>query len=246
MEKQCFKCGEVVNKPYYTSKKVWKLRKYCSNKCKGLALRGRIRKLPTMKNCIICGKSKTIRPYRVGTFKFCSPKCKGVSMIGYIPWNKNTKGLMPTPWNKGKEMPKELVEKLRLANKGHIPWNKGLKGIVKMKRGKDSPLWRGGKRGLHKEIRQSTEYKQWREQVFERDNWTCLICGIRGGNGKKVILNADHIQTFAYILDKHGIDSAQKALICSDLWDIANGRTLCISCHMNTNTWGRNITNLYN
>lgn len=75
------------------------------------------------------------------------------------------------------------------------------------------------------------EYKQWRTTVFERDNYTCVVCGVRNGNGKKIILNADHVTAFSVLMKKHSINSVQKALICADLWDISNGRTLCVECH---------------
>jgi len=56
------------------------------------------------------------------------------------------------------------------------------------------------------------KYKLWRKAVFERDNYTCLICGERGGD-----LNAHHIKSWAKF----------PAL----RYDVKNGITLCIKCH---------------
>lgn len=68
--------------------------------------------------------------------------------------------------------------------------------------------------------RYSPEMNQWRKEVFERDNYTCVWCGARNGNGKNVRLEADHIKPFAYFPDLR--------------YDLSNGRTLCRPCHDTT------------
>lgn len=70
----------------------------------------------------------------------------------------------------------------------------------------------------------SKEYKLWRKSVFERDNYACVWCGVRNGNGKAVILNADHIKPFALYPELR--------------FAIDNGRTLCKECHLTTDTYG--------
>ena len=78
--------------------------------------------------------------------------------------------------------------------------------------------YKGGITGHNLKIRSSLQYRLLRESVFKRDNYICQICKSRG---KK--LNADHILPFAYFpAIRFAID---------------NGRTLCINCHKNTDTF---------
>lgn len=80
--------------------------------------------------------------------------------------------------------------------------------------------WKGGITPEVRRIRNSLEYKIWRKAVFERDDYTCIWCYARNGNGKRVILNADHIKPFSkYPELRFAID---------------NGRTLCVDCHRTT------------
>ena len=96
--------------------------------------------------------------------------------------------------------------------------------------GEKSPLWKGGKSKVDDLIRRMPEYKKWRQTVFERDNWTCQTCGKRG-----CYLEAHHIKHFKVILELYAITSITKARTCDDLWDISNGKTLCLTCHNNIN-----------
>jgi len=43
-------------------------------------------------------------------------------------WNKGLKGVMPTPWNKGKICSIEIRKKISESCKGRIAWNKGVTG----------------------------------------------------------------------------------------------------------------------
>lgn len=126
--------------------------------------------------------------------------------------------------NKGRKITIEHIEKLRVANTGRAPWNKGKVGFSYGLKGEYHPFWKGGVTPLFKKIRKSKEYIIWRVAVFTRDDYTCQICKQKGGQ-----LQADHIKPFAdYPELRFAID---------------NGRTLCISCHRKTETWGFNIKN---
>ena len=133
--------------------------------------------------------------------------------------SKNHKGML------GKKHTEETRKKISIKHKG----------VPRLDlRGENNYAWKGGITLVTQKIRNSLEYRLWRESVFERDNYTCIWCGARNGNGKRIVLNADHIEMFSVILTKHGIDTVAKALICQDLWDITNGRTLCVPCHRTT------------
>ena len=80
------------------------------------------------------------------------------------------------------------------------------------KRGENNHFWKGGINGENDTLRHRREYKEWRTSVYERDNYTCQCCGIRGSK-----LNAHHINSFADYPELR--------------YDIMNGITLCTKCH---------------
>ncbi len=96
-------------------------------------------------------------------------------------------------------------------------------------RGEKHWYWKGGISPLRNRLEDTFAYKQWRKEVFERDNYTCQDCGKRGGN-----LEAHHIKPFLTILkeiDKSVKNKFQYALQYNILWDVSNGITYCIKCH---------------
>lgn len=107
------------------------------------------------------------------------------------------------------------------------------------RKGSKNPAWNGGVTSLRKAIRECFEYNLWRTEVFRRDGFVCVACGAKSGKGKVVVLNADHIKSFASILKENCIKTLAEARSCKELWDIRNGRTLCRKCHQETETWGK-------
>lgn len=74
-------------------------------------------------------------------------------------------------------------------------------------------LWKWGVTKYHRNIRISAEYKIWRENVYERDIYTCQRCG----DNKWWNLNPHHILNFS---------SYPELRFAIDNWI-----TLCDSCH---------------
>lgn len=150
---------------------------------------------------------------------------------------------------KGSTVSTEIRERIRqtLLKKGIMPPNtKGMKlkprslehrrKIGERSKGENCSFWKGGKTSLTKAIKNTFEYKEWRRQVFERDNYTCqnLECKKRGG----IELAPDHIKPFSQIIKENNIRTQEEAKQCAELWGIANGRTLCHPCHKLTDTYG--------
>jgi hypothetical protein len=79
--------------------------------------------------------------------------------------------------------------------------------------GEANNKWRGGVSLNHpyKHYR-NKEYLEWRSKVFERDNYTCQKCGVRGG-----ILHPHHLKSYTHFKDLRYV--------------LENGVTLCVSCH---------------
>jgi 5-methylcytosine-specific restriction endonuclease McrA len=96
--------------------------------------------------------------------------------------------------------------------------------------------WKGGISPTRVKIWHSQEFQNWRTSIFKRDKYTCKICGKRGGK-----LNVDHFPIpFSEILEMRNIKSLEEAIMCEDLWNLQNGRTLCVECHRLTPTYGVN------
>jgi len=116
------------------------------------------------------------------------------------------------------------------------PWagkfitDEGRRKISENMKGERNRLWKGGVSSLYAKIRNLFEYRQWRSDIFRRDDFTCQICGIRGG-----CLEVDHYpQMRSEIIKEYNIKSIEDALACGELWNINNGRTLCKYCHDKT------------
>lgn len=107
-------------------------------------------------------------------------------------------------------------------------------------KGENGSNWQGGKTSLALLIRNSEPSVTWRKAIFARDNFTCQECGKVGGE-----LQADHLNPFALILRDCDVKTLSDAYACTALWDISNGRTLCVPCHKKTDSFAGNYQKNY-
>ncbi len=99
-------------------------------------------------------------------------------------------------------------------------------------RGENNSNWKGGIAPIRERIMNSDRYKQWRQDVFIRDNFTCQKCGDKtSGN-----LEAHHKKPFSKLLEEVRrylplFNIYDGAILYCPLWDVDNGLTLCKKCH---------------
>ena len=145
---------------------------------------------------------------------FCSKSCTAQDQIGKKLSDSHRERLSQS--KKGRKIPHLHNEKIRekisnsLKGKPQV-WN----------RGTNHPRYKDGGKACHARQKEMAliEYKNWRRLVFERDDYTCKFCGKRG-----VKIHADHILPWSSYPEHR--------------YDINNGRTLCVQCHIKTDTWG--------
>ena len=129
------------------------------------------------------------------------------------------------PSFEGRKHTQETKDKISRAFKGRFVGSK-------------SSSWKGGITPITSQIRACFKYRQWRSDIFTRDDFSCVLCGARSGKGERVFLEADHYpKMFSVIFQENNITSLEEALACEEFWNINNGRTLCKICHNKTKGW---------
>jgi 5-methylcytosine-specific restriction endonuclease McrA len=87
---------------------------------------------------------------------------------------------------------------------------------------------------INKRVRCSDIYKQWRQAIFIRDNFTCQDCRQVGG-----YFEAHHKKALSILIKEAKkylplLDLYEACLMYIPLWDLNNGITLCKKCHNKT------------
>ena len=199
--------------------KTWpsKVGNYCSVPCtrKGTGEARGNKKVVT--SCKHCNKEFMAYMWHLnrGQSRYCSRKCR---MLSDNPLQK------PEAREKARIARAKNPSRYWLGKKRNMPWfvpKKGAPAPMKNRpnlkiRGDKHWNWKGG---ISPRPMSSLEYKQWRKLVFEKDDYTCQLCTVRGG-----YLEADHIKRWADFPELR--------------FDVNNGRALCKSCHKNV-TFGR-------
>jgi hypothetical protein len=179
------------------------------------------------KNCIKCNKifsrNKKYSISQWNTASFCSRSCSAITCLTGRKLSEEHKTRVSLA-NKGKRntFTKEHIENIKKGVTQAIRVNAKIRMT-----GSSNPNWKNGATSEARRIRSTSEYREWRNKVFSRDNYMCIHCGlkfIKGVTGT-IKFNADHIKPFATYKELR--------------FDINNGRTLCHPCHTKTETYGR-------
>ena len=226
-ERTCQRCSSVFIPPYSN-----KLAKFCSYSCFSLKRRGEQGK--TVSNtCENCQQGFEVSYIRRSQ-RFCSYSCSKSGKFHHFYGKVGpTKGVKP--WTTG--LTKDTDERLAKAGKkiSDIQKQQFLSG-KRNNHGENNPNWKPPEKRrsvLRVAISMTAAYRKWRTEIFTRDQFQCVMCKVIKGP-----FNADHIVPFSEIVTKHNIQTIEDALACSEMWDLSNGRTLCLECHRKTPTYG--------
>jgi len=163
--------------------------------------------------CDFCSRELEIYPYLAKAHKnhYCNQKChnKHTWSINRDKIIEGQKNKQKTGWiinclNCGKE---------RYVTKATVKKFCSRKCMDEYMVGENSQSWKGGVCSENELQRKCKQYRDWRESVFIRDDYTCQQCSKVGG-----YLHAHHIKEFSEYPELR--------------FDIDNGITLCKDCHM--------------
>jgi hypothetical protein len=224
------------------------------------------------KDCLICGKVILEYPSRVkdGRGKYCSKVCMNKGKADPVI-SKDCREKLSKYWtgrlnikarkrvivncffcNKEKEIQVNQFIRASEQRNNRIFCNRDCRAeYLKTLRREKTPAWQGGRLDLYQMVRRLPEMFKWRDEIFKRDNYTCVKCGDSiGGN-----LEAHHKQSFS-ILFHNFINTFNQfspiedkevllriAIIYHPFFDLDNGETLCIDCHKHTDNYGRKKSN---
>jgi hypothetical protein len=121
-------------------------------------------------------------------------------------------------WGNHTEEHKQYMSKLMKGRKFSEQHRKNL-SLANRKNDAQSPLIQ--------RIRAGFDYRQWRSDIFTRDEFTCQWCW----KSKDVVLHAHHLKALQEIINEYSLSNLDDALNCEAVWDINNGITLCRNCH---------------
>jgi 5-methylcytosine-specific restriction endonuclease McrA len=201
----------------------------------------RARRAAGFKHCTKCKGWKPLAAFNADRSRYdgLAGKCRRCNSRGDYPddmskgdriratWVRRKRTFVPPM--KGKKMSEESRRKMSEAAKAraragkhnrlgkkHTPETRKKIGEIskaRTPRGHAHYAYTHGRHQRDKCDRRTTEYKDWRDAVFARDNYTCQACGDdRGGN-----LQAHHVKSFAAHPELRFV--------------VSNGITFCRDCH---------------
>lgn len=181
--------------------------------------------------CLICGKPLYRRPNelrRVRHVACMAHRAEAQKRSGITPAQRRGLALGREKGTNHRAGYKHKMSSRRKASRSHKAWCAANPDKVKARglkiRGPKNWKWKGGSSRLNTSIRRMTEHRRWSNAVRERDE-CCVDCG------SCARLEAHHVVELAILVAVHGIKNRDDAARCVELWDIANGLTLCVKCH---------------
>ena len=115
----------------------------------------------------------------------------------------------------GFKFSEESKRKMSEAQIGHVPSEVTRQKLSESRKGSKHWNWQGGITSENRLLRNSKEWKSWRKEVFERDNYTCCECS----------------KTNCYLEPHHIIPVRNNKEL---LFTLTNGVSLCRPCHLKT------------
>lgn len=217
-ELTCKQCGLVFTT--YVSDK----RKFCSHSCAdkhhGLHLNSGAFK----KGCKSFVRTKEYRDKMSKLMK--GRKC---------PWNVGRNKMTDQRGSKNPNYKHGKTKNNRCVDCGTRIWFSFTRCKSCANRGENNPRYIDGRTQFERSLRNTYDYKQWKERVLQRDKGICQECG--SGDEIEVhhkvsfgILCSDFIVEYnrLNLKEDRKVDLAKWYY---PLWDIDNGITLCVSCH---------------
>lgn len=195
-------------------------RTFCSVACSNI---GKTTSHPVL-ICPVCSEPFSVFPSQAkeGGRKYCSVKCMGIGVgqqrIGpnHHRWKGGKENKARTLY---KHICKECKREFESPRDNQYFCNKQCYGVwaSKNRTGEKAGGWKGGTTAEYNRLRRTKPYKDWRESVFARDNWTCQKCATRGGR-----LHPHHVKSWSQFPELR--------------FEVENGTTLCVNCHYHTHS----------
>ena len=155
---------------------------------------------------------------------------------GFTPWNKGKKisqlrGENNPNWKGGKVKMRCIVcgkefyrDRCDVKRAKFCSHSCKAKYLFKLKNGHNYN-WKGGITKNREKLKHSEQYKKWRLKVFQRDRFTCQLCGHRSKKSRA------HGDKRSDIEAHHIIPVSENPKL---VLKVGNGITLCRNCHRKT------------
>ncbi len=101
-------------------------------------------------------------------------------------------------------------------------------------KGENSPRWQGGITPLRDRLNKSLEYREWRDGVLKKDDYTCQDCFKRGGHHLHAHHDKKSLAELRKEAEKHfpSLCSFDACILYDPMWEVDNGTVLCKKCHV--------------